>query len=127
MIRTSRFPAARDELFAICMRACRLLGAPGMWTMRLKCIACLLALPSCGDDDCCAMDAGPDPTTRQDVASIAVTPNRDIDLLFVIDDSPTVLDKQTSLKNAFPTFVNVLSATPGGFPNVHIGVVTSDL
>lgn len=62
-----------------------------------------------------------------EVALIPAVENRDVDLLFVVDDSPSTLDKQTNLKNAFPTFATTLSALPGGLPNVHIGVVTSDL
>jgi len=68
-----------------------------------------------------------DPTVREEVAVIAATPNRDLDLLFVIDDSPTMLDKQESVKAAFPSFVSALQTNQGGLPNLHIGVVTTDL
>ena len=98
--------------------------------LKLFLVTSVVVLVGCGDDDCCVIaDASidADPTLREEVASIAATPNRDVDLLFVVDDSPTMLDKQTSLTNAFPTFVNVLSGTPGGFPNIHLGVITSDL
>src|ERR1051325_2105203 len=64
---------------------------------------------------------------RVEYKDIAVTVNRDIDILFVIDDSPSMLDKQTNLKNNFPNCINVLNGIEGGLPNVHIGVVTSDL
>jgi hypothetical protein len=72
-----------------------------------------------------APDAGVDP--RQTVVELPQTPNRDFDLLFVVDDSPSMLDKQLNLRNNFPRFVNVLSALPGGLPNLHIGVVTTDM
>ncbi|HEY5951773.1 MAG TPA: hypothetical protein VIV40_40035 [Kofleriaceae bacterium] len=70
---------------------------------------------------------GPLADPRTEVARVPITPNRDLDLLFVIDDSPSMLDKQTNLKSAFPAFINELNLVEGGLPNVHIGVVTSDL
>ena len=51
----------------------------------------------------------------------------DIDIVFVIDDSPGSLPLQTSLKASFPAFVSVLTGFEGRLPNVHIGVVSSDL
>jgi hypothetical protein len=64
---------------------------------------------------------------RVEYKDIPVSVNRDIDILFVIDDSPSMLDKQTNLKNNFPNFINVLNTIEGGLPNVHLGVVSSDL
>ncbi len=64
---------------------------------------------------------------RVEYKDIPVTVNRQVDILFVIDDSPSMLDKQTNLKNNFPNFINVLNTIQGGLPDVHIGVVTSDL
>src|SRR5262245_36663849 len=64
---------------------------------------------------------------RVEFKDIPVTVNRDIDILFIIDNSPSMLDKQTNLKNNFPNFINVLNTIQGGLPNVHLGVVTSDL
>ena len=70
------------------------------------------------------------PTRRrrpQEVARVPVTANRDIDLLFVVDNSPSTLDKQTNLKNAFPVVHQRAQPAQGGLPNVHLGVVTPDL
>ena len=53
--------------------------------------------------------------------------NRNVDILFVIDDSPSMADKQTNLAKNFPDFINVLNTIQGGLPDVHIGVVTSDV
>ena len=64
---------------------------------------------------------------RVEFKDIPVSVNRDIDILFVIDDSPSMLDKQTNLKNNFPNFINVLNTIEGGLPNVHLGVVSSDM
>jgi hypothetical protein len=64
---------------------------------------------------------------RVEAKDIPVNINRELDLLFVIDDSPSMADKQANLADNFPKFIEVLSSIPGGLPNVHIGVVTSDL
>lgn len=64
---------------------------------------------------------------RVEFKDIPVTVNRDIDILFIIDDSPSMLDKQNNLKANFPNFINVLNTIEGGLPNVHLGVVSSDL
>jgi hypothetical protein len=70
-------------------------------------------------------DAAIDP--RQIVLEVPVTANRNLDLLFVVDDSPSMLDKQQNLIANFPNFINVLQSTPGGLPNLHVGVVTTDM
>lgn len=64
---------------------------------------------------------------RVEYKDIPVTVNRNIDILFVIDDSPSMADKQANLKNNFPNFINVLNTIQGGLPDVHIGVVSSDM
>ncbi|HWO27058.1 MAG TPA: hypothetical protein VNO30_50355 [Kofleriaceae bacterium] len=71
-------------------------------------------------------DAPPAPQ-RQTVAEVAATPNRDLDLLFVVDDSPSMLDKQQNLKANFPRFIEALQLALGGLPNLHIGVVSTDM
>ena len=63
----------------------------------------------------------------QEVNSLRAIPNRDLDLLFVIDDSPSMADKQVALADAFPKMIDVLSQIDGGLPNLHLGVVTSDM
>jgi len=64
---------------------------------------------------------------RVEAKDIPIKVNRDVDLLFLIDDSPSMGDKQTNLAKNFPDFINVLRSIQGGIPNVHIGVATSDL
>jgi hypothetical protein len=56
-----------------------------------------------------------------------VNPVRDLDLLFLIDDSPSMADKQNNLAANMPALIDALKAIPGGLASVHIGVVTSDL
>ncbi len=69
--------------------------------------------------------SGPDP--RKLVAEVTATPNRNLDMLFVIDDSPSMQDKQSNLAINFPNFINVLNGLPGGLPNIHLAVVTTDV
>jgi len=64
---------------------------------------------------------------RVEYKDIPVNVNRKVDILFLIDDSPSMADKQTNLANNFPNFINVLSQIQGGLPDVHIGVATSDM
>lgn len=51
----------------------------------------------------------------------------DIDILFVIDNSASTLDKQTIFEQNFPKFVQALDAFPTGRPNLHIGVVDTTI
>jgi hypothetical protein len=64
---------------------------------------------------------------RVEAKDIPVNINRDLDLLFLIDDSPSMKDKQNNLAMNFGKFIDVLGSIPGGLPNVHIGVATSDM
>ena len=72
-------------------------------------------------------DAGIDPLHQTEVKDIPLIPNRDLDLLFMIDNSASMADKQAHVVASFPGFIAALSQLPGGLPNLHIGVVTSDL
>ena len=62
----------------------------------------------------------------EDVASFPASP-RPLDLLFVIDDSPSMLDKQEALASAFPQLLAQLAAFEGGLPDLQIGVISSDM
>ena len=53
--------------------------------------------------------------------------NRNIDIVFVIDNSVSMQPEQTNVVANFPVFINVLKNLPGGLPDVHIAVVTSDM
>ncbi len=49
------------------------------------------------------------------------------DILFVIDNSGSMKEEQASLEANFGKMMQVLETLDGGMPDVHIGVVTSDL
>ena len=63
----------------------------------------------------------------QEVSTLKAIPNRKLDLLFVIDNSPSMLDKQRALTESFPAMIEILERVDGGLPDLHIGVVTSDM
>jgi hypothetical protein len=90
----------------------------------------LLALAGCSGGNSTPTPTPPDADRvgdRAPVAVLAPSPNSYVDILFMIDDSTSTLEYQTDLKNSVPAFVDRLNARAGGLPNVHIGVVTSDL
>lgn len=58
---------------------------------------------------------------------IPVNINRELDLLFLIDKSPTMTDEQDGLTANFPRFIQVLRQIDGGLPNLHLGVISQDL
>ncbi|HEY5935329.1 MAG TPA: hypothetical protein VIU61_11855 [Kofleriaceae bacterium] len=64
---------------------------------------------------------------RVEYKDIPVNLNRNVDILFVIDDSGSMADKQNNLAANFPNFIDVLNTIQGGLPDVHIGVVSSDM
>lgn len=52
---------------------------------------------------------------------------RDVDVLFVVDDSNSMRDAQAALVASFPSFAERLSTLEGGLPNLHIGVVSTNV
>src|SRR5262249_34451972 len=64
---------------------------------------------------------------QQTNLSYEVNPSRELDILFMIDNSPSMGSKQKSLARNFPAFMNVLKNIPGGLPDVHVAIVSSDL
>ena len=53
--------------------------------------------------------------------------NRDLDLLFLIDDSSSMAPLQQKMRDRLPDFMDVLKDLPGGLPNLHVAVVSSSL
>jgi len=50
-----------------------------------------------------------------------------LDLLFMIDDSPSMQEEQANLARNFPRLIEALEEMPSGFPDLHLGVVSSDM
>jgi hypothetical protein len=56
-----------------------------------------------------------------------VNPVRKLDLIFMIDNSSSMTDKQDNLRKNFPSFMNKLLAIEGGAPDMHIAVISSNV
>jgi hypothetical protein len=52
---------------------------------------------------------------------------RKLDLLFMVDNSTSMEPLQQQLLTNFPVLMQTLKNLPGGLPDIHIGVVSSDL
>ncbi len=98
-------------------RAWRLLSWAGL-------AAALPALWACNSRSLEAPMIKPDVTVT---TTFQETVNRDIDILFLIDNSSSMSKSQANLLANFPIFMDVLSGLPMGLPNVHIAVVSSDM
>jgi len=53
--------------------------------------------------------------------------NRNVDLLFLVDDSSSMRLSQDNLRRNFPVLMQTLKNQAGGLPNVHIAVISSDM
>jgi hypothetical protein len=75
----------------------------------------------------------PNPQQETDF-NVVVSPEREVDILFMIDNSPSMDPKQQALAANFPKMIQILQnlpdpSNPGqtSLPDVHIGVISSDL
>ncbi len=69
---------------------------------------------------CGRVDTATFPPTS--VTKRVITTNK-LDILFVVDNSSSTIDKQTVFAANFPRFVQALDAFPAGRPDLHVGVV----
>ena len=53
--------------------------------------------------------------------------SRNVDILFLIDDSSSMRLSQMNLERNFPAFMRSLEGLPGGLPDLHLAVVSSDM
>src|SRR5512138_1410707 len=95
----------------------------------LRSLACLAlaatpVLPACTARTLGAPEIDP-AITRKTSGPIVI--NRDVDLLFLVDDSSSMRASQDNLRRNFPVLMNALENIPGGLPNVHIAVASSDM
>ena len=74
----------------------------------------------------------PNPQQETDF-KVVVSPERKVDILFMIDNSPSMDPKQAALAANFPKMIQVLQNLPDpsgagvSLPDVHIGVISSDM
>ncbi len=69
----------------------------------------------------------PSPVETTSRASGLGATGRSIDVLFMVDNSSSMDLSQSLLLGNFPKFMDVLTGQPGGLPNVHVAVVSSDM
>jgi hypothetical protein len=81
-------------------------------------------LTACPDRGISEVDPNQD---KVEVKDIPLQLNRNLDLLFVIDNSGSMSQEQAGLATNFPKFTQVLSQIQGGLPDIHLGVVSSNM
>jgi hypothetical protein len=91
--------------------------------MRFIKASLLLLLAACPDRTIASVNPEQGTVEEKD---LAVT-DHDVDILFLVDNSGSMEAEQASLLANFPRFMNILETIEGGAPNMHIGVVTSNL
>ncbi len=82
---------------------------------------CVLLSVSCGDAD----SSGEYVVCTETEKHFPQRPALEFDVLFVIDNSPSMADEATVLADNMANFANVLQNIEGGLPNIHIGFVSS--
>ncbi|HXU62762.1 MAG TPA: hypothetical protein VN962_13725 [Polyangia bacterium] len=98
---------------------------------RATCIGLLLVGVGCGSgrltgpSDAATPDA-PSSADGPPAAADAGRPRR-VDILFMIDNSSEMSSMQQKLVAQLPVFVSTLENLPGGFPDLHLAVVSSDM
>ena len=86
--------------------------------------ALLVLAVSCNDRPISAVEPS---QTNQEQVEFPVNYNPNLDILFVIDDSGSMQAEQVSLAANFEVLINTLETLEGGIPNLHIGVVSTNM
>jgi hypothetical protein len=81
-------------------------------------------LTGCPSRDVSAVDPS---QAKEEQKEIPVNLNRDIDILWVIDNSGSMRQEQESLARNFPEFIDVLNTIEGGLPDIHMGIISSNV
>jgi hypothetical protein len=86
----------------------------------------------CAQGECIAI-AEPEPEPEPEpipppgaTTTQVLEPVRDLDILFVVDNSGSMREEQAALLAAFPGFMSLLTDSLG-LPNLHIAVVSTDM
>jgi hypothetical protein len=84
----------------------------------------MMLLAACPSRDISKLDPEP---AKEVYKEIPFTSNRNVDILVMVDNSDSMREEQVNLATNFPRFIQVLDGIEGGRPNIHLGVVSSDL
>ncbi len=87
-----------------------------LWLLTALGLACL---PACND----TVVVG----ELEEVVTLKAVPNPNLDILFVVDNSASMIPHQEALARNFPLMMDRLAQLDGGLPNIHVGVITSDM
>jgi hypothetical protein len=71
--------------------------------------------------------AGDRVCSREDRRLFPIYQRTAVDLLFIVDRTPSMSDEQATLLANAPVFANVLQQLEGGLPDLHVAVVTTDV
>jgi hypothetical protein len=71
------------------------------------------------------MEPLPVPETQTDL-NYEINPGRQLDLLFMVDNSDSMVEEQENLARNFPLLIGELEKIPGGLPDIHIAVISSN-
>jgi hypothetical protein len=63
----------------------------------------------------------------EEITTLRAVNNPNLDILFVVDNSASMTEQQASLAANFTRMIDVLEQLDGPLPNLHIGVVSSDM
>ncbi|MBU1243547.1 hypothetical protein KJ612_10130, partial [Myxococcota bacterium] len=90
--------------------------------------ALLLLMVAAGCDDPARSPRGAenDFTDWEDVG-LSVLPNPRLDLVIVNDNSLGTADAQITFQGDLGTWLDSMKRFPGGLPDLHVGVITTDL
>ena len=93
----------------------------------LAALAGMLVGGGCGRTELDALTPLPSGSGIPVVPTFDESVNSDLDIVFLIDNSGSMKEEQANLSRNFPVFISALESLPEGLPNVHIGVLSSDL
>jgi hypothetical protein len=94
-----------------------------MHARALALAALLVPSAGCPDRTIAEVPVDQDKIEQLDIPAVP----RGFDILFVIDNSGSMVDEQASLIANFPRMIEVLETLEGGLPDVHIGVITPNM
>ena len=92
-------------------------------------ISLVVLLAGCPQRSPVAADGGDPVIPNEGCHYLPLFEDKEVDILFVIDNSNSMEHEQRSNLKAFPKHVDALKSKKlgGGIPNVHIGVISTDL
>jgi hypothetical protein len=81
-----------------------------------------------GSATCAGTSSSPSGVGQQTDMYITVAPQRQLDLVFMVDNSPSMAPKQAKLNAQFPTLINALKdPIDGTLPDLRVAIIDSDL